>query len=258
MAVTISMQKFERAVRLVSDLAELGDPEEFADVASAGLAEIVGCDLVTYNELGTHPAGVSYRDWPRHALDSSTQPLFASLVDQHPLVSYYRRTGDGKPMMISDFVDRRQFHRMPIYTEFFRQIPVEHQIAVTLSTRDASTVVGLALNRARGEFDDTDRAILAVLRAPLICALTKARIRHAIVMRGAAAVASDRSLTDRERSVLALVALGLTNVAIGHSLSVSPRTVAKHLEHIYRKLDVTSRAAAVARFGAAEAEQRLD
>ena len=47
--------------------------------------------------------------------------------------------------------------------------------------------------------------------------------------------------------MLGLVALGRTNVAIAHTLEVSPRTVAKHLEHIYRKLEVTSRTAAVSR-----------
>jgi DNA-binding NarL/FixJ family response regulator len=54
-------------------------------------------------------------------------------------------------------------------------------------------------------------------------------------------------LTRREREVLDLVAEGRTNVAIGHALEVSPRTVAKHLEHAYRKLEVNCRVQAVAR-----------
>jgi DNA-binding NarL/FixJ family response regulator len=54
-------------------------------------------------------------------------------------------------------------------------------------------------------------------------------------------------LTRREREVLDLVAEGRTNVAIGHVLEVSPRTVAKHLEHAYRKLQVNCRVQAVAR-----------
>jgi DNA-binding NarL/FixJ family response regulator len=54
-------------------------------------------------------------------------------------------------------------------------------------------------------------------------------------------------LTRREREVLDLVAEGRTNAAIGHVLEVSPRTVAKHLEHAYRKLQVNCRVQAVAR-----------
>jgi DNA-binding NarL/FixJ family response regulator len=56
-------------------------------------------------------------------------------------------------------------------------------------------------------------------------------------------------LTERERAVLLLVAQGRTNRAIGHALEVSPRTVAKHLEHVYRKLDVSCRVQAVAHLG---------
>ncbi|WP_026454732.1 response regulator transcription factor, partial [Saccharomonospora iraqiensis] len=57
----------------------------------------------------------------------------------------------------------------------------------------------------------------------------------------------DVPLTVRERQVVGLVARGRTNDAIAHELAVSPRTVAKHLEHVYRKLEVAGRAAAVAR-----------
>ena len=51
-------------------------------------------------------------------------------------------------------------------------------------------------------------------------------------------------LTARETEVLRLVAQGLTNAQIGERLFVSPRTVNAHLTTIFRKIDVTSRAAA--------------
>lgn len=53
-------------------------------------------------------------------------------------------------------------------------------------------------------------------------------------------------LTDREAQILRLVALGRTDVAIARELELSTRTVGKHLEHVYRKLGVSNRAAAVA------------
>lgn len=53
-------------------------------------------------------------------------------------------------------------------------------------------------------------------------------------------------LTRREAEVLYWVAQGKTNAEIGIILGVRPRTVQKHLEHIFEKLGVESRTAAAA------------
>ena len=45
--------------------------------------------------------------------------------------------------------------------------------------------------------------------------------------------------------MLRLVAQGLTNEQVAEQLIISPRTVEKHLQSIYGKLEVTSRTAAV-------------
>ncbi len=58
---------------------------------------------------------------------------------------------------------------------------------------------------------------------------------------GAADAPSPPVLTDRELAVLGLMAEGLIARAIGHRLGVSPRTVAKHQERIYRKLRTQDR-----------------
>lgn len=63
---------------------------------------------------------------------------------------------------------------------------------------------------------------------------------------------SFHELTAREQLILARVADGATNAAIARGLGTSPRTVAKHLEHVYRKLGVSSRAAAISRVGSAK------
>ena len=51
-------------------------------------------------------------------------------------------------------------------------------------------------------------------------------------------------LTPREVEVLRLLARGLSNKEIAHRLSISPKTVGNHAEHIYAKIDAQSRAAA--------------
>jgi DNA-binding CsgD family transcriptional regulator len=51
-------------------------------------------------------------------------------------------------------------------------------------------------------------------------------------------------LTPREVEVLRLLARGLSNKEIAQRLSISPKTVGNHAEHIYAKIDAQSRAAA--------------
>ena len=60
------------------------------------------------------------------------------------------------------------------------------------------------------------------------------------------------ALSPREREVLDLLAQGMSNKAIAEALVISPNTVKRHVHSIFEKLNVNSRAAAVARaFGTA-------
>lgn len=246
----VSMETLQRAVSLVDSLAELDDPDGFAAIVLPRLSALVGCDVLTYNEIGPAPGQTRYADHPAGALDPATQAVFAAHVHEHPLVNHYRATGSSEPLMISDFLSRERFHQLGLYAEFFRAISVEHQLAISLPG-PGEQVIGVALSRGGRDFSDQDRTLLAVLRAPLLAALLRARGRQragrALGVAAVGAPAGNVSLTDREIAILRSVAAGRTNSAIAREFQVSPRTIAKHLEHVYRKLGVSSRAAAVSR-----------
>jgi DNA-binding NarL/FixJ family response regulator len=73
-----------------------------------------------------------------------------------------------------------------------------------------------------------------------------ARVRRAID-RSSAGLAPERSnLTPRELEVLKLLADGLGQKKIAQTLFITPKTVATHIQRILNKLDVHSRAEAVA------------
>ncbi|HUH86243.1 MAG TPA: helix-turn-helix transcriptional regulator [Stellaceae bacterium] len=79
-----------------------------------------------------------------------------------------------------------------------------------------------------------------------------------MMLRERAAIAPDElsalPLTRRERDVLAILAAGKSNAEIAALLAISPRTVQKHLEHIFEKLGVETRTSATLRaLGAAGA-----
>jgi DNA-binding NarL/FixJ family response regulator len=54
-------------------------------------------------------------------------------------------------------------------------------------------------------------------------------------------------LTDREHTILDLLAAGLSNQAIARKLDIAPKTVANNLSSIFTKLQVTDRAQAIIR-----------
>lgn len=118
---------------------------------------------------------------------------------------------------------------------------IRYRLSLTIPA-PGGTVIGIVFIRADRPFTDVERDVLTLLREPILGAFLRAR-RH----RASALPRFPAALTGRERQILDMVTLGMTNGAIARSLGVSPRTVAKHLEHVYRKLGVGDRAAAVAR-----------
>jgi DNA-binding CsgD family transcriptional regulator len=245
--VHVSLSALENALRFVDDLAETDDPADLGRRALPWLDRLVHADVLSYNELGPAPGQVSYSTYPEVVFSPDMVAAFEAHVHENPLVDHLHSTGDGSPIMFSDFVSRERFHRLGVYTEFYRHVPVEHQIAIGLPKTDGRNV-GIALSRARGDFTEDDRDLLAVLRTPLVRAMIRARSRNR-ARQALSGTAGNRmaDLTDRELQLLELIALGNTNTAIAHKLGISPRTVAHHLDSAYRKLDVTSRAAAVYR-----------
>lgn len=86
---------------------------------------------------------------------------------------------------------------------------------------------------------DVDRALVATAQALVAGQLA--------VPRGLGRDVAPQPLSHRERQILSLVVLGLTNAEIGRRLYLAESTVKTHLSSAFRKLDVRSRAEATAR-----------
>ena len=71
-------------------------------------------------------------------------------------------------------------------------------------------------------------------------------LAQATITGGDSARLQQAALTQRESEVLSWLAKGKTNRDIAEILGMSPRTVNKHLEHIFNKLGVETRSAAAA------------
>ena len=86
--------------------------------------------------------------------------------------------------------------------------------------------------------------LIAAVRAS---AIGESALAPVVSSRLDASRTSSERLTSREAEVLSLVAEGRTNRDIGRALFLSEATVKSHLVHIFTKLGVGSRTAAVAR-----------
>jgi DNA-binding CsgD family transcriptional regulator len=253
----VSLDILRRASQFVDSLAELDQPDRAPGYILPGLTDLIGCDIATYQEMRPEPDHLgNYTEYPAGSLDPDALEIFQAHMAEHPLVTHSLATTDGGPASISEVVGRQRFRRLGIYAEYFRHVPTDDQLAFTIPGTAQDQVVGIALSRAGRDFGQADSAVLRSVMPPMRNALRRSVRRH----RAQAAVAADpdalADLTGRELQVLQMAARGRTNLAIARAIDISPRTVAKHLEHIYRKLGVTGRAAAVYRTaGPADARQ---
>ncbi|CAA9569352.1 MAG: hypothetical protein AVDCRST_MAG88-2191 [uncultured Thermomicrobiales bacterium] len=89
------------------------------------------------------------------------------------------------------------------------------------------------------------RALCAPLDAQPTLARAE-RLAQRLLPRGQAPASYPAGLSAREAEVLRLIAAGLGNPEIADALSLSVRTVERHVENLYRKIDVHGRAEATA------------
>ena len=124
-----------------------------------------------------------------------------------------------------------------------RACAIWQELRMPYETARARMLCGVAV-RAAGD-EEAGQAELRVALAALQrmgAAPDEAKVAALLMESGVL----PRGLTTREAEVLRLVAAGKSNRAIAAELVISEHTVARHLQNIYAKLDVSSRSAATA------------
>ena len=170
--------------------------------------------------------------------DQDDQQLYWELYWDSICCAYPDRTGDVRSVTtVSDFYSARQWHSTAMYAEMFRPYGIEHELLLCLPAGHLRTVRLLLCRGPGPDFSERDRALLALLRPHLHQAYLDAEHRRRPAPR----------LTPRHWELLRLVAAGHTNAQIARRLDVTEKTVGKHLENIYTRLQVSSRTAAVTR-----------
>ena len=231
---------------LVGDVMPLLDLARFRRRVLRAVVQAVPADWISLNEFS--PSG-----FIASIVEPEPEPpwldVFARFSHENPLYQRYVRTRDPRVYRFSDVVTRDELEATALFREFYRPLGINHQIAFCLPSAGGS-VLAIALSRNEHDFSGDERdfleearpfltqAYLNVLTYEEALAANAGPLHEALVAAG---------LTPREAEVLRLVTLGAADRDIARHLAVSERTVQKHLERAFRKLDVSGRAAAAAR-----------
>jgi DNA-binding CsgD family transcriptional regulator len=112
--------------------------------------------------------------------------------------------------------------------------------------------VGCTRERTMPAFDTQDLADLGALCLHLSAWTAAVRSARSTTTKPPHQTPSTHRLTPRELQIANLVALGRTNSEIGHELWITENSVKQALKRMFRKLEVSSRAAMIAQLATAE------
>jgi DNA-binding CsgD family transcriptional regulator len=249
---TICVMRERTLLELVGEIIGLLGIDEFRHGLLAAVRSAVPADWISLNDLSLDPQETA-------VLIDPPFPAAAEYAFENPLVERYQRTQDGRAYRFSDVGAPAQLHATTLYRKFYKPLGLEHQIAFTLPAAQ-DRLLALALSRKAVDFSDAERDLLNDARPFLIQgyrnALEHTRLKSDLDIRSHGrrlplhdddllAELSERGITPRQTEVLAWLATGRSNRAIAELLALSERTVQKHLQICFAKLDVHTRADAV-------------
>ncbi|MEO6411720.1 MAG: LuxR C-terminal-related transcriptional regulator [Pedococcus sp.] len=207
------------------------------------LQALMGCEEVTLNGLSprtqstyheqTFAAGELFAGVVEDATDPSDDPFWRHYPDCRPC-EYPDHVNGSAIVLHADFYSPREWLSHPMHLEYLTDVYDEMLLAIP---DGEGRSVRLLFPRGRGKrFGDRERFALTLLAPHLEPLLLAARTAPPVPR---------LPVTERQWQILERVRLGLANKQIARELELSPGTVRKHLENIYRSLDVQSRGAAV-------------
>jgi DNA-binding CsgD family transcriptional regulator len=241
-----------RVLSLMGEVSGLLEPEAFRDGLFLALRAELPCDFVSLNQVAPDPElNWSVSEPP---VPAEYHTAFYRLALQNPLAEWYMRTRDGRPLRFSDITTPDQLHATDLYREVYAALGVEHQIAFTLPS-PSERIMAIALSRTREDFSDTERELLTLARPHLIQAYrnvlqfadTRLPADRARSQGPSEQALMSLGLTVTQARVLRRIAMGCSATALAGELRIAPRTVHKHLQRIYTRLEVSGRSEAAER-----------
>jgi DNA-binding CsgD family transcriptional regulator len=224
----------------------LPDRDTYLMVVSACLSEALPGDITGWKiiDRANPPVKLWFNDAKAY---HRVRDVPDAVIAEHPVVAHQLAHHDSEPVLrVSDFISDRAFRSSRVYRELFVPQGVHYQLSVA-TDGDHTVSKGWIIKRSIRDFTEAELRHgrhLQPLLALLDTVYSSSRIYHA----GSADIDEARKrvrLTVRELDILTLLADGLSAQQIARLRRISVRTVRKHLENIYEKLDCHDRLLAV-------------
>lgn len=242
---TLVSRDYRGALDLLRTAHEADGATPFPPHVLAALRRLIPSSIAAYREWDRRSG--AHDHWVSGVAPSEAEPIWARYPEvrhQDPVPGVCHggvvSVPPGRAVRLSDLVSLAQLRRLDLYHEVCRPLGTSHVMKLFLPVRGRSA--GFVLESGRRDFTRRDRDLLELLAPHLTLLRRRADAESCAAIAPEAVV----ELTARERTVVRLVADGMTNREIAAALFVAPGTVRKHLDNVYRKLGVRSRAEAVA------------
>lgn len=250
----LPIREYQQILDLVIAVLESQDPAVYARTVTAELNECLHGALCLFLDDVKYDQRTGFvRAWSPDCLDRLPwQTLLRDNMGEHPVARFYATHTERSPMTITDVTSVRTWHHAGTYRTMSALFGVDEQIAIPVHA-PAGTIRSFLVCRASGErIVDADRVFAMRVQPLLACVDSHLTEFHRLVEASPPAFnpqlrAAALGVTPRELTVLALMAKGLSATSIAARLCISPRTVAKHQENLYRKLHSSDRLTTVLR-----------
>jgi DNA-binding CsgD family transcriptional regulator len=240
----LSERDLRKILSSITGLSQTPDEDNLVKQALDQLLVLVPGEVSGFNQIDLRAPRVSVDLNPPSPLYVTSSEKLSATIDDHPMIQHMLKTGDYRPCRISDVVSQSRWRASTAFGEVLGPMGTPHMLAIPISI-GATGGAGYAVARSGQDFSDRDRDVALLVQSGLVA------LHHRLPQSAYSDALSDHAgvvaLTARELGVLRLVSLGHTAQRIASELGISPRTVRKHLEHVYEKLDVHDRLLAVTR-----------
>lgn len=125
--------------------------------------KLVGAHHATWNDVALTVPWSNVVQWPELPDLKRRTEVFSRHMLEHPSLRYWMRTGDLRPVKLSDLVSPKELHRLDLYDALYREIHYEDQFNIFLG-KPQPTGQALGFARDRRTFTERDRAVLSLIR----------------------------------------------------------------------------------------------